>query len=104
MNPKETEILIVDDTHNIKLLGRMLEQNGINTVSSTEDPTKIFNLHHDHKFHLIILDLIMTTLNWRGGYLGNEYILSNHRNDNLHQMPKIGLGSAQNRYPQRELV
>jgi len=63
MNIYEAKILIIDDDiSNIKLLNRTLEQRGFNGVSSTGDPTKVFHLQSQHRFHLIILDLNMPKL------------------------------------------
>jgi len=63
MKTNEAKVLVVDDeVSTIKLLRRMLEQSGFNSIYCTDDPTKVFDLQFEHKFHLIILDLNMPTL------------------------------------------
>lgn len=53
-------ILIVDDQEaNVLLLERMLRGAGYHAVSSTRDPSKVFELHLLHRYDLILLDLQM---------------------------------------------
>ncbi len=53
-------ILIVDDSSvNVTLLSRMLETEGYTNVSSTTKSIEVFALHRDHRYDLILLDLMM---------------------------------------------
>jgi len=54
------KILIVDDqAANVLLLEQMLKNAGYDQVTSTQDPTKVCELHLLHQFDLILLDLQM---------------------------------------------
>jgi len=56
-------ILIVDDqAANVALLEQMLRGAGYDAVTSTQDPTKVFELHLVNGFDLILLDLQMPGL------------------------------------------
>jgi len=56
----KANILIVDDQHaNISLLEDMLRNAGYVSVSSTEDPREVCELHRQHRYSLILLDLLM---------------------------------------------
>jgi PAS domain S-box-containing protein len=51
-------ILIVDDQPaNVRLLERLLSDNGYTEVMSTMEPLKVTSLHRQHDFDLILLDL-----------------------------------------------
>ena len=77
----QAKILIVDDTPaNVLLLGRMLAAEGYVNVTSTLDPTQVRDLHVQHGYDLILLDLQMPEMDGfavmealkpveRGGYL-----------------------------------
>ena len=53
-------ILIVDDQEtNIVLLKQLLEDEGYQNISSTNDPFAVCTLHRNNKFDLILLDLKM---------------------------------------------
>ena len=54
------KVLIVDDlAANILLLERMLRGAGYVSVTTTSDPTKVYELHLKHNYDLILLDLQM---------------------------------------------
>jgi putative two-component system response regulator len=54
------KILIVDDQQvNILLLDRMLRGAGYDCIESTLDPQKVFDLHSENHYDLILLDLQM---------------------------------------------
>ena len=56
-------ILIVDDkTANVLLLELMLGRAGYTSVSSTQDPTAVFDLYKKNCYDLIILDLQMPVM------------------------------------------
>ena len=53
-------ILIVDDLEaNVQLLERMLRNAGYTRISSTNDPRQVCELHREHRYDLILLDLNM---------------------------------------------
>lgn len=53
-------ILIVDDQQsNVELLEQMLQDGGYRNISSTMDPYTVCALHRDHRYDLILLDLVM---------------------------------------------
>lgn len=53
-------ILIVDDKQaNVLLLERMLRGAGYTCVTSTLDPRAVYELHREHRYNLILLDLQM---------------------------------------------
>ncbi|MDE2093837.1 MAG: response regulator [Burkholderiales bacterium] len=53
-------ILIVDDQDsNVRLLEQMLREAGYRCVASTMDPGVVCELHRDHRYDLILLDLQM---------------------------------------------
>jgi len=57
------KILVVDDqVANVKLLERMLHGAGYQAVTSTMDPSKVFELHLLNHYDLILLDLQMPGL------------------------------------------
>jgi light-regulated signal transduction histidine kinase (bacteriophytochrome) len=59
----KANILIVDDQHaNVSLLEDMLRDAGYVSVSSTEDPREVCELHRQHHYSLILLDLLMPGL------------------------------------------
>ncbi|MDO8271567.1 MAG: response regulator, partial [Gammaproteobacteria bacterium] len=54
------KILIVDDKEaNILLLERMLRGAGYDSISSTMNPGEVCELHREHGYELILLDLQM---------------------------------------------
>ena len=54
------KVLIVDDVKaNILLLERMLHGAGYTSVASTMDPLEVCELHREHRYDLILLDLQM---------------------------------------------
>jgi CheY-like chemotaxis protein len=56
-------ILVVDDqASNISLLEQLLSTSGYTAVSSTMDPQKVFALHRQHHYDLILLDLQMPVM------------------------------------------
>ncbi|MFA5941900.1 MAG: response regulator [Sinimarinibacterium sp.] len=53
-------ILVVDDLEaNIRLLEKMLAGAGYTSVTSTMDPKAVCALHREHRYDLILLDLLM---------------------------------------------
>jgi signal transduction histidine kinase len=62
-NILEAEILIVDDQEaNVCLLEEMLRNAGYRSVSTTRDPHRVCELHRQHNYSLILLDLLMPGL------------------------------------------
>ena len=56
----KSKILIVDDNAtNVDLLQGMLALAGYTAVDSTTNPTKVFDLHAENRYDLIMLDLLM---------------------------------------------
>jgi len=56
----KASILIVDDlAANVTLLEQMLRGAGYVTLSSTQDPRQVCDLHRQHRYDLILLDLQM---------------------------------------------
>jgi adenylate cyclase len=54
------KLLIVDDqVANVMLLERMLKGAGYNSITSTQKPTEVCELHHQNNYDLILLDLQM---------------------------------------------
>jgi DNA-binding NtrC family response regulator len=54
------KILIVDDLESeVRLLARTLEDAGYTSVTTTTDPTQVCALHREHRYDLILLDLLM---------------------------------------------
>jgi adenylate cyclase len=54
------KVLIVDDQEpNVRLLERMLADAGYTSVSSTSNPFQVLELHRQHSYDLILLDLQM---------------------------------------------
>lgn len=61
------KILIVDDQGiDILSLGRMLVSAGYTSITSTKDTHKIFELHREHHYDLILLDLEMHGMSHSG--------------------------------------
>lgn len=61
------KILIVDDQGvDILLLGRMLVSAGYTSITSTKDTHKVFELHREHHYDLILLDLEMHGMSHSG--------------------------------------
>src|SRR5581483_6439741 len=59
----KANILIVDDqAANIVLLEKMLRGDGYLNVASTKDPYSVCELHREHRYCLILLDLQMPGL------------------------------------------
>jgi len=57
---RNASILIVDDTSvNVLLLERMLAGAGFTSVSSTSKPAEVVALYKEHRYDLILLDLLM---------------------------------------------
>jgi PAS domain S-box-containing protein len=53
-------ILIVDDQEaNVMLLEQMLLNEGYHNITSTQSPRAVYELHREHRFDLILLDLQM---------------------------------------------
>lgn len=58
---RAAKILIVDDQEsNIQLLEHMLAAADYTSVTSTTDPYKVYDLHRQNRYDLILLDLKMT--------------------------------------------
>lgn len=56
----KAKLLIVDDqAANVLLLERMLSSEGYSAISSTRHPTEVLDLHRQHAYDLILLDLNM---------------------------------------------
>jgi putative two-component system response regulator len=56
-------ILIVDDLEaNVKLLEQMLRNAGYNSITSAMDPLTVCNLHRNHCYDLILLDIQMPVM------------------------------------------
>ena len=54
------KVLVVDDLEaNVRLLQRMLHGAGYTAVTATRNPREVSELHREHGFDLILLDLIM---------------------------------------------
>jgi CheY-like chemotaxis protein len=72
MNPADSDllaskILVVDDeVACVRLLERMLEGAGYSSVTSTEDPRLVTDLHRKNRYDLILLDLVMPGLDGFG--------------------------------------
>jgi signal transduction histidine kinase len=59
----EADILIVDDQEaNVSLLEEMLRGAGYHSVTTTRDPHQVCELHRQHRYSLILLDLLMPGL------------------------------------------
>lgn len=59
----KADILIVDDQEaNVSLLEEMLRGAGYLSVSSTRDPRQVCELYRQHRYSLIVLDLLMPGL------------------------------------------
>lgn len=57
-------ILIVDDQKdNSELLKKMLIQEGFKHIETVTDPEKVFDLHREHNFDLILLDIELSEMN-----------------------------------------
>jgi signal transduction histidine kinase len=57
---RSAKILVVDDrAANVSLLERILSGGGYTCVTSTMDPRSVCELHRNHRYDLIILDLLM---------------------------------------------
>ena len=55
-----SKILIVDDEEaNVMLLAHMLEEEGYANVMSTTDPRRVVDMHREHLFDMILLDMRM---------------------------------------------
>ena len=55
-----SKILVVDDNENhLDVMRGMLALAGYTAVDSTTDPTKVCDLHAQHRYDLIVLDLLM---------------------------------------------
>jgi len=53
-------ILIVDDLDaNVRLLARILTSAGYTSIASTMNPLEVCELHREHRYDLILLDLLM---------------------------------------------
>lgn len=66
INLLNSKILVVDDeAANVMLLTKILATKGYTNITSTLDPTEVVNLHEEHNFDLILLDINMPTM---GGY------------------------------------
>ena len=56
----DSRILIVDDQQsNVRLLEHTLRRGGFASITSTTDPRAVAALHRDHRYDLILLDLVM---------------------------------------------
>lgn len=70
-------ILIVDDKEsNISLLEQLLENTGYTSVTSTMNPQDVCELHHKHRYDLILLDLQMPDMD---GFQVMEALKSNDK-------------------------
>ncbi|MDP9109304.1 MAG: diguanylate cyclase [Pseudomonadota bacterium] len=57
------KILVVDDSaDNVDLLLAMLEQEGYSNLSSTTSPLEVVELHRQHQYDLILLDIQMPVM------------------------------------------
>ena len=57
---KQAKILIVDDQDaNVRLLERTLTGAGFSALAATRDPREVCRLHQEHRYDLILLDLMM---------------------------------------------
>ena len=57
------KILVVDDSaDNVDLLLAMLEQEGYSNLSSTTSPLEVVDLHRQHQYDLILLDIQMPVM------------------------------------------
>jgi DNA-binding response OmpR family regulator len=57
-------ILIVDDSQPmVVLLKRILHSGGFVSVSTTSEPDRVCELHREHGYHLILLDIEMPGMN-----------------------------------------
>jgi CheY-like chemotaxis protein len=75
------KILIVDDQEaNVALLEQLLREAGYGRVSSTMNPHEVFNLHRDHAYDLILLDLQMPLMD---GFQVIEGLKTNESDDYL---------------------
>ncbi len=59
-NIHDAKVLIVDDQEaNVRLLERALQGAGYTSLSMTRNPREVCELHREHRFDLILLDLMM---------------------------------------------
>ncbi|MDH5395910.1 MAG: response regulator, partial [Gammaproteobacteria bacterium] len=67
VNPKEANILVVDDEFaNVLLLKKILEAKGYVNVVTTQDPRQALPLYQQHNSDIILLDLNMPELDGYG--------------------------------------
>ena len=60
MRIEDSRILIVDDQpSNVRLLEFTLRRGGFVSITSTTDPRAVTALHREHRYDLILLDLVM---------------------------------------------
>jgi DNA-binding response OmpR family regulator len=75
-NPR---ILIVDDQpSNVRLLEHTLRRAGFAEVMSTTEPREVSELHRQHRYDLILLDLQMPSMNGFQVMAGLQEIKSAH--------------------------
>lgn len=56
----DSRVLIVDDQpSNVQLLEQVLQDTGYTHITSMTDPYKVCDLHREHRYDLILLDLLM---------------------------------------------
>lgn len=82
------KILIVDDQQaNVVLLERILRSTGYDSITSTTDPHKVFELHRKNNFDLILLDVQMP------GMDGFQVMESLKRIETGHSLPVLVITS-----------
>jgi len=60
---RNARILIVDDSSvNVTLLERILSGAGYSAVTTTTDPRTVCDLHREHRYNLVLLDLLMPVM------------------------------------------
>jgi CheY-like chemotaxis protein len=75
------KVLIVDDQQaHVLLLERMLRGAGYTCVQSTTDPREVYDLHREHHFAVILLDLKMPGMD---GFQVMESLKELETDDNL---------------------
>ena len=58
------KILVVDDMQPmVVLLKRILHSGGFVSISTTSEPDRVCELHREHEYHLILLDIEMPGMN-----------------------------------------
>jgi CheY-like chemotaxis protein len=75
-------ILIVDDQEaNVELLTQMLQNSGFTNIDSTQRPQEVCALHQEHRYDLILLDLLMPEMD---GFAVMQALKDHHHTSLMH--------------------